>query len=97
MATGQSLENAIEAGNQGDRRSRRPGLSPTNGGPSHPRHEGVIPVTATQIVNRGYNLMITAFLFIIGLAMGSNAIPEGEFTAKLDDLGLLGVGRIAVV
>ena|SRR5579883_872395 len=54
-------------------------------------------MTPQQIWNRGYNLMIVAFLFFVGLSMGADAIPEGEFTDKIDDLGLLAVGIIAVV
>jgi hypothetical protein len=53
-------------------------------------------MTPRQIVNRGYNLMIVAFLFFIGLSMGASAAPEGDFTDKIDDLGLLAIGLIAV-
>jgi hypothetical protein len=53
-------------------------------------------MTSEQILNRGYNLMIVAFLFLIGLSMGADAIPEGDFTDKIDDLGLLAIGLIAV-
>jgi uncharacterized membrane protein len=40
--------------------------------------------------------MIVAFLFFIGLSMGASAAPEGDFTDKIDDLGLLAIGLIAV-
>lgn len=49
-----------------------------------------------QVLNRGYNLMIVAFLFFIGLSMAMDAVPEAEFVDKIDDLGLLLVGLIAV-
>ncbi|HEV7126414.1 MAG TPA: hypothetical protein VGN32_03110 [Ktedonobacterales bacterium] len=54
-------------------------------------------LTPRLILNRGYNLMIVAFLFFIGLSMGANAIPEGDFADKIDDLGLLAIGLLAVV
>src|ERR1700730_16971067 len=97
MTTGQSLKHAIEEGNQGDRRSQRPSLPVTDSGVSNPRRKGVTASTPTQLLNRGYNLMIIAFLFLIGLAMGTNAIPEGGFSDKIDDFGLFAVGVIAVV
>lgn len=53
-------------------------------------------MTPTQILNRGYNLMIVAFLFFIGLSMGASAAPEGDFSDKIDDLGLLAIGLVAV-
>lgn len=54
-------------------------------------------MTPTQIANRGYNLMATAFLFLIGLGMGTDAIPEADFADKLDDLSLLAIGLLAVI
>lgn len=54
-------------------------------------------MTVIQIQNRGYNLMMAAFLFFVGLGFGTDAIPEGEFADKIDDLGLLVVGIIALV
>lgn len=54
-------------------------------------------MTIIQIQNRGYNLMMAAFLFFVGLGFGTDAIPEGELADKIDDLGLLVVGIIALV
>ena len=54
-------------------------------------------MTPTQAAQRGYNLMAAAFLFFIGLGMGTNAIPEADFADKIDDLGLLIIGLIAVL
>ncbi len=54
-------------------------------------------MTSQQILNRGYNLMTVAFLFFLGFGMGTDAIPEGELIDKVDDLGLLTIGLIAVV
>lgn len=51
-----------------------------------------------QALNRGYNLMVTAFLFLAGLAFASGAIAEeNELTDRLDDLGLLAAGIILLV
>jgi hypothetical protein len=54
-------------------------------------------MTPTQVAHRGYNLMAAAFLFFIGLGMGSNAIPEANFPDKIDDLALLTIGLITVL
>ena len=54
-------------------------------------------MTPTQVAQRGYNLMAAAFLFFIGMGLGTNAIPEVGFADKIDDLSLLIVGLIAVL
>lgn len=54
-------------------------------------------MTPTQVAQRGYNLMAAAFLFLIGIGMGTNAIPEADFLDKIDDLSLLTIGLIAVL
>ena len=54
-------------------------------------------MTPTQVAHRGYNLMAAAFLFFIGIGLGTNAIPEADFADKIDDLGLLIIGLIAVL
>lgn len=97
MTTEQRLEHAIENGNHDDRSSHHLTPSVTDGGSSHPPQTGGTTKSPAQILNRGYNLMITAFLFLIGLAMGSNALPEGGVSDKVDDFGLFAVGLIAVV
>ncbi len=53
-------------------------------------------MTPTQLAYRGYNLMMAAFLFFIGIGMGTDAIPEGDVPDKIDDLLLLAIGLIAV-
>jgi len=53
-------------------------------------------VTTAQAVNRGYNLMVAAILFFAGLAFGTVAIEETDAIDKVDDIGLLVVGAIAV-
>src|SRR5947209_9074219 len=54
-------------------------------------------MTKSESRNRGYTLMITTFLFLIGLGMGLYALGEGEGIDRIDDLGLLAVGLIAAL
>lgn len=54
-------------------------------------------MTVDQALNRGYNLMLTAFLLLTGLAFASGGIRENDLTDKLDDLGLLALGIILLV
>lgn len=54
-------------------------------------------MTVDQALNRGYNLMICAFLFASGLAFGSVVINEADLTDKVDDAWLLVTGVMALV
>jgi len=54
-------------------------------------------MTTPEAINRGYNLMVTAVLFFAGLAFGTVAIAEADAIDKVDDIGLLVVGAIAVI
>ena len=54
-------------------------------------------MTVDQALNRGYNLMLTAFLLLTGIAFTSGGIRENDLTDKLDDLGLLALGIILLV
>jgi hypothetical protein len=54
-------------------------------------------LTATQAINRGYNLMVAAFLLSAGLAFGTVGFAENDIADKIDDFGLLIVGLTAVV
>jgi uncharacterized protein involved in response to NO len=54
-------------------------------------------MTTAEAINRGYNLMVTAVLFFAGLAFGTVAIEEADLIDKVDDVGLLTVGAIAVI
>jgi hypothetical protein len=53
-------------------------------------------VTPTELRDRGYNLMMTAFLFVGGLAFGLSAISEGDLPDKIDDIAVLAIGVIAL-
>jgi len=53
-------------------------------------------MTLTQTVNRGYNLMICAFLTLAGLAFGSVIANEADLPDKIDDGGLLLAGILGL-
>lgn len=54
-------------------------------------------MTGTEAINRGYNLMITAFLALGGIAFGTVIVEEAELPDKIDDAGFLLLGIIAVI
>jgi predicted membrane channel-forming protein YqfA (hemolysin III family) len=54
-------------------------------------------MTGTEAINRGYNLMITAFLALGGIAFGTVIVEEAELPDKIDDAGFLLLGVIAVI
>lgn len=54
-------------------------------------------MTAAQAYNRGFNLMLTTFMLLTGLAFASGGIRENDLTDKLDDLGLLAIGIVLLV
>src|SRR5438270_3308694 len=61
-------------------------------------HEHPTKLILTDAINRGYNLMATTVLGLIGLSFGSVLFePQEEPIDKVDDGGLLLVGVVAVV
>jgi hypothetical protein len=54
-------------------------------------------MTLTDAINRGYNLMITAFLALGGIAFGTVITEENDFADKIDDGGFLILGIVAVI
>jgi hypothetical protein len=56
-------------------------------------------MTLEESINRGFNLMVTVFLFFSGLAMGANigSPVENDWGDRFDDIGLLVIAIIAVV
>lgn len=54
-------------------------------------------MTTNEATNRGYNLMITAVLFFAGIAFGTVAFNEADLIDKVDDIGLLVVGAVALI
>ena len=54
-------------------------------------------MTSKDAINRGYNLMITAFLALGGLAFGTVITEESDLADKIDDAGFLILGIVAVI
>lgn len=56
-------------------------------------------MTLKESINRGYNLMVAAFLLLGGLAFGSVAFSpvENDWFDRLDDIGLPLIGIICLV
>jgi hypothetical protein len=56
-------------------------------------------MTLEECINRGFNLMVTAFLFLGGFAFGSVAFSpvENDWFDRLDDIGLPLIGLICLI
>jgi hypothetical protein len=54
-------------------------------------------MTAVDAINRGYNLMITAFLALGGIAFGTVITQENDLSDQVDDAGFLLLGIVAIV
>jgi hypothetical protein len=54
-------------------------------------------VTVSEAINRGYNLMLTAFLALGGIAFGTVITEETDLPDKVDDAGFLILGIVAVI
>lgn len=54
-------------------------------------------MTLQDAVNRGYNLLASTVLALAGLAFGTVAFEEGGLLDKVDDIGFLAIGAIAVI
>jgi len=54
-------------------------------------------MTVQDAVNRGFNLMVTAFLFLGGIAFGTVITEETDLPDKIDDAGFLLLGIITLV
>ena len=54
-------------------------------------------MTTEQAHYRGFNLMLTAFILLTGLAFASGGIRENGLTDQLDDLALLAMGIVLLV
>jgi hypothetical protein len=54
-------------------------------------------VTVPEAINRGYNLMLTAFLALGGIAFGTVITEEADLPDKVDDAGFLILGIVAVI
>lgn len=54
-------------------------------------------MTIQDAINRGYNLLASTALALAGLAFGTVAFEEGGLLDKVDDIGFLAIGVIAVI
>ena len=54
-------------------------------------------MTVQDAVNRGFNLMVTAFLFLGGIAFGTVITEEHDLPDKIDDAGFLTLGIITLI
>lgn len=54
-------------------------------------------MTVSEAINRGYNLMLTAFLALGGIAFGTVITEETDLPDKVDDAGFLILGIVAVI
>ena len=56
-------------------------------------------MTLEECMNRGFNLMVTAFLFLGGFAFGSVAFSpvENDWFDRLDDIGLPLIGLVCLI
>ena len=54
-------------------------------------------MTAEDLSNRSYNLMVTALVLISGFGFGATIFTEPEFNDKIDDIVVLGSGLLLLV
>ena len=54
-------------------------------------------MTAEDLSNRSFNLMVTALVLISGLGFGTAIFTEPEFNDKIDDFVVLGSGLLILV
>ena len=54
-------------------------------------------MTIRDAVNRGYNLLACTTLALAGLAFGTVVFEESDLADKVDDLGFLLIGAVAVI
>jgi hypothetical protein len=54
-------------------------------------------MTLQNAINRGYNLLACTVLALAGLAFGTIVFEEADLLDKVDDIGFLVIGAIAVI
>ena len=54
-------------------------------------------MTLKNAINRGYNLLACTALALAGLAFGNVVFEEADLLDKVDDIGFLAIGAIAVI
>jgi uncharacterized membrane protein len=54
-------------------------------------------MTLQNAINRGYNLLACTALALAGLAFGTIVFEEADLLDKVDDIGFLVIGAVAVI
>ena len=54
-------------------------------------------MTLQNAINRGYNLLACTTLALAGLAFGTVVFEEADLLDKVDDIGFLVIGAVAVI
>jgi hypothetical protein len=54
-------------------------------------------MTLENAINRGYNLLACTALALAGLAFGTVVFKEADLLDKVDDIGFLVIGAVAVI
>jgi hypothetical protein len=54
-------------------------------------------MTLQNAINRGYNLLACTALALAGLAFGTVVLEEADLLDKVDDIGFLVIGAVAVI
>ena len=54
-------------------------------------------MTLQNAINRGYNLLACTVLTLAGLAFGTVVFEEADLLDKVDDIGFLVIGAVAVI
>ena len=54
-------------------------------------------MTHQNAINRGYNLLACTVLALAGLAFGTVVFEEADLLDKVDDIGFLVIGAVAVI
>ena len=54
-------------------------------------------MTLQNAINRGYNLLACTVLALAGLAFGTIVFEEADLLDKVDDIGFLVIGAVAVI
>lgn len=54
-------------------------------------------MTLQDAINRGYNLLACTALALAGLAFGNVVFEEADLLDKVDDIGFLVIGAVAVI
>ena len=54
-------------------------------------------MTFQDAINRGYNLLACTALALAGLAFGNVVFEEADLLDKVDDIGFLVIGAVAII